>query len=122
MNKIKLFATAALTAGALFSMESPASAQTIGFKVGQTFSKFDTDGNNSAQDYLAKFGGGGFLRFGLAGIGMQAELLALTKGSKTDGATGVETSTRLDYIEVPVLARFGLGMAPMISPYVMVGP
>jgi hypothetical protein len=123
MTKIRLIATAAVAAGALFSAQAPVSAQTIGFKVGQTFSKLDVEGDDSPQDYLAKLGGGGFLRFGFGGLGMQAELLALTKGTKADAGDGVtEGSLRLDYIEVPVLARFGLGMNPMIAPYIMVGP
>jgi hypothetical protein len=113
----------AVTAGALFALQAPLAAQTIGFKAGATFSKLDTEGDDSAQDYLRKFGGGGFVRFGLGGLGMQAELLAVTKGSHaSDADVGAEGGVRLDYIEVPVLARFGLGMNPGISPYIMVGP
>ncbi len=120
MNTIKILATVAVTAGALFALQAPVSAQTIGFKGGMTYSKLDVEGDD-AGDYLGKFGGGGFVRFGFAGLGMQAELLALTKGSKED-FEGSSASLKLDYIEVPVLARFGLGANPMISPYIMVGP
>jgi opacity protein-like surface antigen len=126
MKKIRMLATIAVAAGALFTFQSALHAQTIGFKVGQTFSKLDAeDDDDVEQDFLKKFAGGGFIRFGLGGLGMQAELLAVTKGFKTsdeDADFGnAEASLKLDYIEVPVLLRFGLGSGT-VSPYVMAGP
>ncbi|MEO5511126.1 MAG: porin family protein [Longimicrobiales bacterium] len=123
MNKIKMLATVAATAGALFTFQSTLTAQTIGFKGGMSFSKLDVENDDDPQDYLKKFVGGGFIRMGLGGMAVQAELLASTKGTVVPQTTfDGETSLKLDYIEVPVLLRFGLGMAPLISPYVMVGP
>ena len=67
----------------------PASAQTIGFKIGPTFANIDVeDDQGSTQSNLTSFGGGGFVRFGMAGLALQAELLAVTKGTKYDDLIG----------------------------------
>jgi opacity protein-like surface antigen len=121
MNRIKLLATAAVAAGALFALEAPVSAQTIGFKVGPTFSKFDVSDSDDTFETLKSFGGGGFLRFGMAGLAMQAEALAITKGAEVSQA-GFTSEQKLTYLEVPVLARFSLGTGVSFSPYLMVGP
>lgn len=119
MKNAKLIGTIVL-AGALLVAHRPASAQTVGLKAGPTFSKVDVQGDNTPIKYLTSFGGGGFVRFGMMGLGMQGEILALTKGAKIeDGANHAET--KITYIEVPVLARFGLGTGNM-APYLMVGP
>jgi hypothetical protein len=122
MKIIKTLATAAIAAGALFSTQSHVMAQTIGFKVGPTFSKVDFEGEDgSDQNYLKKIGGGGFVRFGMMGLSLQADVLAVTKGT-TGSDSGVDASFKLDYIDVPVQARFSLGSNAMFSPYLMVGP
>ena len=124
MNKTKVFAVAAIAAGSLFAGAASVSAQTIGFKVGPSFSKMDI-GDETANDLmknLTSVGGGGFLRFGMAGLAMQGELLATTKGFKfEDPDSDDNAELKLTYLEVPLLARFGLGTGT-ISPYVMVGP
>lgn len=101
---------------------APAAAQTIGFKVGPTFSKLDVEdaGADEEPETLTSFGGGGFIRFGFAGLALQAEVLALTKGAKTsitDPFVG-EASLKLNYIEIPVTAMFSLGSGP----YLFAGP
>jgi hypothetical protein len=99
-----------------------ADAQTIGFKVGPTFSKLDVDDDGGDEpETLSSFGGGGFIRFGFAGLSLQAEVLALTKGAKLsfdDGTNSLEGKLKLNYIEIPVTAMFSLGSGP----YLFAGP
>jgi hypothetical protein len=96
-----------------------ADAQTIGFKLGSTFSKQDIDpqDEDETNDFLSAFGGGGFIRFGFAGLALQTEVLAVTKGTKLETALG-DVESKYDYIEVPVTAMFAVGNGP----YVFVGP
>ena len=113
-----------LTLFGLLLVAAPAAAQSpaIGFKLGATFSNLDVDDEDGDEtSSLTAFGGGGFIRFGLAGLGMQVDLLALTKGSHVETATEGESDLKLDYVEVPVQLVFGLGSG-RFSPYVMVGP
>ena len=102
-----------------------ASAQTIGFKVGPTFSKlsFEDDTSNEDEDTesLTSFGGGGFIRLGFAGLALQAEVLAFTKGAQStfdDGTTEAEAKFKLGYIEFPLPAMLSLGSGP----YLFAGP
>jgi hypothetical protein len=96
---------------------APAAAQTIGFKIGPTFSKLDIEGDDTAET-LTSFGGGGFIRFGLGGLSLQAELLALTKGAEQEDTTINATGKlKFTYIEIPVTAMFSLG-----GPYLFAGP
>ena len=100
----------------------PASAQTIGFKIGPTFSKLDVEDDGGVEpETLTNFGGGGFIRFGLAGLSLQAEVLALTKGAKQsfdDGVNTLDGSLKFNYVEIPVTAMFSLGSGP----YLFAGP
>jgi hypothetical protein len=118
LTRFNAFAAAA--AMALAVSASAASAQlVIGAKVGATFSKIDVEGDDTEQSRFNSLGGGGFIRFGLGGLSLQPEILALTKGSKVeDPGTDDDGKVKLDYIEIPVLLRFGLGQGP----YVMAGP
>lgn len=108
----------------LLIMAAPvaAQAQEIGFKLGATFSKVDVDPDDFGnQENLKSFGGGGFIKFGLAGLGMEVDVLALTKGAKVTGPVEGDVNFKIDYVEVPVQLVFGLGSG-RFSPYVMVGP
>lgn len=96
-------------------------AQTIGFKVGPTWSKIDIDPQDEDEttDLLSSLGGGGFIRFGFAGLALQAEVLALTKGTKSENqGSSPDIERHLNYIEVPITAMFALGNGP----YVFAGP
>jgi hypothetical protein len=123
MNVWKTLASTALIAGALVAEPNSASAQLVlGAKLGATFSTLDFDPDEGGdQSRLTSFGGGGFLRFGMAGLSLQPELLAVTKGSKFDDTDG-SGKIKLDYIEVPVFLRFGLSSGASFAPYLMVGP
>ena len=108
-------------AGILFFGAAPASAQTIGFKLGQTFSNLDVNDDDTEENRLSAFGGGGFLRFGVGGLGLQIDVLALTKGAETDGPGDDDAQIKLEYIEVPVQLVLSLG-GGRFSPYVLAGP
>lgn len=97
---------------------APAAAQTIGFKLGPTFSKLHVDDDDTAET-LSSFGGGGFIRFGAGGVSLQAEVLALTKGAELeDEANGFTSRLKLTYVEIPVTALIPLGSGP----YLFAGP
>jgi hypothetical protein len=117
----RLFTTAVCSL-ALFCAALPAQAQSIGFKLGMTSSKFELDPDDEGeQDRLNQFGGGGFVRFGLGALTLQAEVLALTKGAQAsidDDQGNVDGKIKLDYIEVPVTAMFSFGNGP----YIFAGP
>jgi hypothetical protein len=99
-----------------------ASAQTIGFKVGPTFSKLEIeDADDDAIDNLTSFGGGGFIRFGMMGLNLQLEALALSKGFSAEDVLGDEDAEfELTYVEIPLEVMFSLGRGPYIfaGPYV----
>lgn len=89
-------------------------AQTIGFKLGMTSSNFAvSDDEGVAQDRLTSLGVGGFIRFGFAGLALQAEALGVTKGTKSSGADD-DIKLKLDYIELPLTAVFALGNGPYV--------
>jgi hypothetical protein len=97
---------------------APAAAQTIGFKIGPTFSKIDFEDDDTAET-LTNFGGGGFIRFGAGGFTLQAELLALTKGAEQhDPASNITGKLKFTYVEIPVTAMFAVGNGP----YLFAGP
>ena len=119
MRVMRVVAAVVMTLGLAVA---PATAQTIGFKIGPTFSKLDADESEGAVETLTSLGGGGFVRFGFAGLALQLELLALTKGAEqtfTDPDLGdVTVELKLNYIEIPLTAMFAFGSGP----YVFAGP
>jgi hypothetical protein len=123
---MKLLILAVFGFAATALVAETAQAQTFGFKVGPTWSEIDFDSDDPNEedpdnDYLSSFGGGGFIRFGFAGLTLQAEVLALTKGVRNTSGSGdftAETRLKLNYIEIPVTAMFALGSGP----YIFAGP
>ncbi|CAN5828131.1 porin family protein [soil metagenome] len=100
-------------------------AQTIGFKLGPSFSTISTDEPDISFSTLTKFTGGGFMRFGMGGLAIQPELMYVTKGGKMSETFEGETfdaELRLDYIEIPVLLVLPIGPGIGIAPYVYAGP
>ena len=115
----KLFFVLALVGVAVVNAE----AQTIGVKLGPTFSKLSVDEEGEdGPETLTSFGGGGFIRFGMGGLNLQAEVLSITKGASTsisDPEFGDATfDLKLNYVEIPVTAMFSLGSGP----YLFAGP
>jgi hypothetical protein len=99
-------------------------AQTIGFKLGGSMSKFSADGTTDTYDFMTSFAGGGFVRFGFGRLGIQPEILSVTKGAEFDdsGAGGEDTSIKIEYVEIPVLLHFPLTYGASFAPYVFGGP
>ncbi len=112
--------------GLLALAAGTACAQTfdLGVEAGANFSTLvGSDVNNlgSSNALSSKLGfvGGGFLclNFGTS-FGIRPEVLYEQKGS---AYSGTSSTTELDYIEVPVLLKFGLG-TPVFNPAILLGP
>jgi hypothetical protein len=106
---------------------SSASAQTIGFKVGPSFANWnmEEDGAELEGSTLTSFMGGGFIRFNMGRLGIQPELLYVTRGTEFEDETGEfggTVKTKVDYIEIPVLLVLPLTVGTGISPYIFGGP
>jgi hypothetical protein len=111
-------------AAALAVSATSVDAQTIGFKLGASMSKFSVDGTTDVYDFTTGFAGGGFVRFGFGRLGIQPEILSVTKGAEIDGGgtAGEDASIKIEYIEVPVLLHFPLTYGSSFAPYVFGGP
>jgi hypothetical protein len=119
MHRIRFLAVFAMLAVAV-----PAVAQTpaIGFKLGPTFSTWAVgDGDDHDTSTMTAFGGGGFVRFGQRSIGLQIDVLVVTKGAEAVGFTDGDAEIKLDYIEVPVQLVLSYGISKA-RPYFMFGP
>ncbi len=113
---------------AVAAFSTPAWAQ-LGGGVKAGVNLASISGFNNAGDSTSERTGlvvGGFLTAGLAPmIAIQPEVLFSMQGSKLHfGASGVSTDTtsKLDYVQVPVLLRFGNSGKDTASVYGLVGP
>ena len=70
---------------------------------------------------MTAFGGGGFVRFGSRALGLQVDVLVVTKGSETDEFSDGSAEVKLNYIEVPVQLVLSYGIKST-RPYFMFGP
>lgn len=116
INGAILAGVAALAFGA-----TAASAQTIGFKAGASLSNLSIDGSTEGLDYRTGFVGGGFIRFGFGRLGIQPEILSVTKGAELDDPAGDE-SISIEYVAIPVLLHLPLTYGASFAPYIMGGP
>lgn len=109
----------ALVTGALFAPVTSARAQggQFGAIVGATFSTLrGIDGLDSRTGLL---GGLSFVTSGGA-FAWQPEVLVVSKGAK--GTNNTAEGLKLNYIEVPVLARLTLSQGQGLRPHVYAGP
>jgi len=90
---------------------------------------FMTLGGDDANDDLSRRTGfmvGGFVLMDFEGVfALQPELMYIQKGSQREndvGGTTITTTTKLDYIEVPVLAKLAIPTDGLVSPTVFAGP
>jgi hypothetical protein len=115
---MRRFAATCLACLVAFSIPAGAHAQSIGFKLGGSLATQDFK-PDASRNSLGGFGGGGFVRFGFSRMGLQLEVLALTKGSEA-----VENSVerKINYVEVPLLLHVPLMSGPSFAPYVIMGP
>jgi hypothetical protein len=90
-----------------------------GVKVGLNMAKLTGDDVQNAK-YRTGFAAGGYLNFGLGMFAVQPEVLFSMQGSKFDVEENLEM--KLNYIEVPVLLKVGVGLAGPVKPHVLVGP
>jgi hypothetical protein len=117
----RTFTTLIACTAALSFGTSSAAAQTIGFKLGAAFSNMAVD--DATTSGITGFSGGGHMRFGLGGrIGVQLELLSVTKGANLTG-TGTQNNVdyRFEYVEIPVLVHVPLTAGMAFAPYVFGG-
>ncbi|HTA76105.1 MAG TPA: porin family protein [bacterium] len=96
----------------------------LGLESGMNFSYFvGSDANNLSSNSISSsrlgFVGGGFLclNFG-PNFGIRPEVLYEQKGAQVSGTS---INYEADYIEVPVLLKFSLGL-PGLNPSVLIGP
>jgi hypothetical protein len=124
MNRWRAVAIGALFTGALLAQQQSGAAQVVlGAKLGMTWANIDEDPEELETGSLSSFGGGGFLRFGLGGISIQTELLALTRGAEfEDDELDGSLKLKLNYIDVSALLRLALGSEASFTPYLLVGP
>lgn len=115
---------AMIVAAAFAVTASAAEAQTIGFKLGVSMSNLAIDGTTAETDYTTGFAGGGFIRFDLGRLGIQPEILSVTKGAEIedDGAGADDSAIKIEYIEIPVLLHLPLAYGSSFAPYIFGGP
>jgi hypothetical protein len=113
--KAFIFGLATLT---LFTLQASAQEFHLGLEGGADFASFANSDASNFNGSRTGFVGGGFLTVGFGGFAVQPEVLYISKGGQNlNGSSTVE----LDYIEVPVLAKFSLGL-PEINPSILIGP
>jgi hypothetical protein len=120
MKRLTLSSIAVAAAFALSA--SAADAQTIGFKLGASMSNLSIDGTTGDTDWNTGFVGGGFVRFGFGRIGIQPEILSVTKGAEFDGEGDDDGSIKIEYIAIPVLLHLPLTYGSSFAPYIIAGP
>jgi len=116
--------TLSLILAALVVGQAAAQNFDLGIEAGANFSSLvgsDASNLNPSNALNSKLGfvGGGFLclNFGNS-FGIRPEILYEQKGTAFSGTT---STAELDYIEVPVLLKLGLG-TPVFNPSILLGP
>lgn len=106
---------------ALTTMQASAQNFDLGLEAGANFSNFIGSGITDSNANASKLGfvGGGFLSLNFGpSFAIRPEVLYEQKGNQISGTS---TTTELDYIEVPVLLKIGLGL-PVVNPSILLGP
>jgi len=113
---------AAGLATSVLPVDAQVNGTSIGAKVGVSWSSFNIEPDSADQSRLSSLTGGAFIRFDLGYVGLQPELMIVTKGSRTDtGIEDVEGSIKLDYLEIPLLLYVPLLQGGAV-PYLLAGP
>ncbi len=117
-----LVLTMAALAPAAWAQGLPTPPVQFGLEAGANFSNIiGSDVSSLATDNTNRLGfiGGGYLSLNLSpSFAIRPEVLYEQKGV---AISGTSNSDELDYIEVPVLLKIGLG-TPIISPNILIGP
>ena len=109
-------------AAALAFSAADADAQTIGFKLGASLSNLSIGETTGPTDWTTGFVGGGFIRFGFGRLGIQPEILSVTKGAEMDVESGDDETLKIEYIAVPILLHLPLTYGASFAPYLIAGP
>jgi opacity protein-like surface antigen len=120
MRRLHAMLFALMAALALSAVD--ARAQTIGFKLGASLANQNYTDPDLETSGLTGFAGGGLVRFGLGRLGLQFELLTVTKGSEVDDAGSLDTKTKIEYVEIPALVHLPLTVGQSFAPYIIAGP
>ena len=89
----------------------------IGPELGVSFSKFGTDADT---DYITGLIFGGFLTYSVQNThAFTGKILYYQKGARDEASN---TSTRLNYIEVPLVARLFFNRSGIVRPNIFGGP
>lgn len=117
----KLLYTCLLMTGLLLVNQATANAQ-IGIRGGVNFANVTGDVDNT--DARTGLMVGVYTSFAVPGspISIQPEVLYSQQGYKMDDPEFGEATAKIDYIKVPVLAKFSFGGGGMISPQIYAGP
>ncbi len=121
MQGSKTSVAAVLGSLVLASTSALAHAQIVGFKMGPTYSTLHMPDANIRTNGSLSFGGGSFIRFHIGPIGIQPELLAVTKGADVDRLFDPDFELQLKYLEVLFLLRVETEWGRFKS-YAMAGP
>jgi hypothetical protein len=126
MNSRFLPLIAAAAFLAVHASAAQAQVTAAGFKVGPSFSTLAIDGEDTPGT-LSRVTGGPFVRFGFGRLGLQTELMYVTKGAKDsfvddDFDLTVDGEVRFSYLEVPLLLVVPIAAGPRLEPYVYAGP
>ncbi len=107
---------------ALLLVLGAASAQAqsihLGVEAGEATSSFVNSDASQIQGNRLGLAGGAFVNVGFANFAIQPECLYIRKGAQSLGGA---SNFELDYIEVPVLAKFSFGI-PILNPTLLIGP
>jgi hypothetical protein len=120
--KIKILAMSLLLVG-FTVIQASAQSFNLGLEAGANFSSLigGDVSKDIGNDLSSKLGfvGGGFLSLNFGNsFAIRPEVLYEQKGT---AISGTSTTTELDYIEVPVLLKLGLG-TPVFNPSILLGP
>jgi hypothetical protein len=122
--RLKFFGLALLACAGLTALAPGAFAQSfdLGLEAGTNFSTLvGKDLSSVGNVNASRMGlvGGGYLALNFGpSFALRPEILYEQKGAAVSGTT---TTTELDYIEVPVLLKLGLG-TPVFNPNILLGP
>lgn len=114
-----------LTTALVLGLPQYCSAQglSLGIKGGMNMSNFTGDSLTNPEN-LTGIIIGGYATIGLLpNIAIQPEVLYSQKGCKESGdflGTPIELTTRINYLEIPVLAKISFGA--IVKPYILAGP
>lgn len=100
----------------------PMQAQRLGIVAGGTFSKFRGLNDVKAKNRTGTMFGLQLMLPSSTSFGLQPELLFTNKGSQIEVGGAGTRNVRLDYLEIPLLLRFGAQGVTGLSPHFYVGP